>query len=898
MQHPKTPLSDQHITLLIVAANPTPIAKVASETKPVEMRVYVAETRLAVDELITSTRPNLVLLDANFPDTDPYELCRALSEQTTVVFLTNHLSAEMKLRIFDAGATDYLTQPIIPAELIAKLNLYTQTVSYTKPTAIDAELGAEMWEYYRALIESLPIAIFVKDIAGHFVVVNYQTSVLTGRSPVDMLGKTDFDINPPHLAQKYRKDDQVVIETGQILQMIEEHQNANGELRIVEVIKSPIYDSDANPVGLLASVWDITDRVAMENSLAESEERYRILFEGIQDSIFVHDKNANILDVNNAAVRQLGYTREELLNMKITELDRDDYASGFRERWKAQTTEGELSQITGFHITKEGQEISIDVNTKLIHFNGVKAVLAVSRDITDRKRMEDALRHNEEQLRTAQSLARLGSWTWDLADNTITWTDVLYHIFGVPFNTPLTFNDYASRVHPDDSQRITQEIQQNLADPQRDQFYLEHRIVRSDGTERYIWVQAHIVRDENGEALRLYGISQDVTDRTVIEQEKAEAQALLEAAIQHSPSAIIIANAPDGKIRLVNAAAFNIRGETNVSLTDIDIDEYASHWHTFYPNGTLYDSRQLPLSRAFLNGEVTQGEDLIIRTDSGEERWVLANAAPIYDEQGNIIAGIVVFTDTTEVKQAQQAQQEAELLRVELEKERELRELKSRFVSMVVHDFRNPISSIQFSLATLQHFWETLNENGRDEQFNSIVSQTEQMNHLIDNILLLGELEVVAANFTPLPRNIAAFCERIFKNFAQQPPVDIYEFSYSANNENIQCDIDVELLQRALVNLISNAIKYSPEGGHIEMNVLDEHPQVVITLKDEGIGIPTDDQEDLFKSFYRASNVGNTDGSGLGLAIVKDIIDLHQGTIRVESVVGSGTTFHIELPQS
>ncbi|MCP4576551.1 MAG: PAS domain S-box protein, partial [Deltaproteobacteria bacterium] len=137
-------------------------------------------------------------------------------------------------------------------------------------------------------------------------------------------------------------------------------------------------------------------------------------------------------------------------------------------------------------------------------------------------------------------------------------------------------------------------------------------------------------------------------------------RAFLEAAINQSPSGILIADAPDVRIRIANPEAFGIRGGTRNGLTDIDVAEHAARWQVCYPDGTPYDSEKLPLSRAVLKGEISRDKELIIRNESGEEHWVSTNAAPITDPNGNILAGIVVFHDITERKQADEALRESE----------------------------------------------------------------------------------------------------------------------------------------------------------------------------------------------------------------------------------------------
>jgi PAS domain S-box-containing protein len=163
-----------------------------------------------------------------------------------------------------------------------------------------------------------------------------------------------------------------------------------------------------------------------------------------------------------------------------------------------------------------------------------------------------------------------------------------------------------------------------------------------------------------GRAEYLIGIFRDITERRRVESERQEAQAFLETAIAQSPSGILIADAPDVTIRMANPIALTIRGAGPDHLTGIEVGHHAPNWQTFRPDGSPYPSEQLPLSRAVLNGEVTLGEEVIIRDESDQDHWVMANAAPIRDSEGHVTAGIVVFHDITERKRAERALRESE----------------------------------------------------------------------------------------------------------------------------------------------------------------------------------------------------------------------------------------------
>ncbi|MFW5836920.1 MAG: PAS domain S-box protein, partial [Desulfovibrionaceae bacterium] len=182
---------------------------------------------------------------------------------------------------------------------------------------------------------------------------------------------------------------------------------------------------------------------------------------------------------------------------------------------------------------------------------------------------------------------------------------------------------------------------------------VEFDIRREDGPRSIIVTRGRLEDPVSGRPC-VIGHVLDVTERRKAEVELAETRALLEAAVQQSPAGILIADAPSGRVRVVNPAALEVRGQSEAALTDIPIADHANRWSVFLPDGRPCPPEELPLSRAVLHGEVTRNEEYLIRRPSGEDRWVSANAAPIRDSEGAIKAGIVIFSDVTEARRAMQ----------------------------------------------------------------------------------------------------------------------------------------------------------------------------------------------------------------------------------------------------
>ena len=234
-------------------------------------------------------------------------------------------------------------------------------------------------------------------------------------------------------------------------------------------------------------------------------------------------------------------------------------------------------------------------------------------------------------------------------------------------------------------------------------------------------------------------------------------------------------------------------------------------------------------------------------------------------------------------------------IRVALQKEKELSELKSRFWSMVVHEFRTPLTVILSSAQLLESHSHELPEERKREFFYLIQTAVESMNQLLNDVLALGQAEGGKLEFNPVPLDLVQFCRDLVEEFKftiNQERTIIF----TSQGECREACLDAKLLRHILGNLVSNAIKYSPSGSAVYFDLCCENGKAIFQIKDSGIGIPLTDQQQLFESFHRAENVGSIPGTGLGMTMVKKCLDLHGGQIHVDSEVGVGTTFRVTLP--
>lgn len=226
----------------------------------------------------------------------------------------------------------------------------------------------------------------------------------------------------------------------------------------------------------------------------------------------------------------------------------------------------------------------------------------------------------------------------------------------------------------------------------------------------------------------------------------------------------------------------------------------------------------------------------------------------------------------------------------------QLNELKTRFISIASHELRNPLNLISGYAQLLIQGGKLLTEDKQKDLYERMINTVKNMTSTLNDVLLLTRGELAEKKFNPESLDLNLFCRSLVQNI-QLGAGNNHQLNLSIPEEKITANVDRQLLERILTNLLINAIKYSPKSSAIAVELISQENTIIFKIKDNGIGIPPQDQARLFSSFHRASNVGDIPGTGLGLAIVKQSVELHGGTVNFQSEVDKGTTFVITLPR-
>lgn len=367
-----------------------------------------------------------------------------------------------------------------------------------------------------------------------------------------------------------------------------------------------------------------------------------------------------------------------------------------------------------------------------------------------------------------------------------------------------------------------------------------------------------------------------ITERSMV-QALQQSQERYRAVIEHVGEGMVVLQ--NDRVVFVNARATEI---LEASKADVIEQGVLNRVH-------LDDRASLTerLRRRLLGQEVASHCQIRLVLAQGPMKWLEFgdNLVPWDGGQGLLI----YFVDVTQRHNAELATHAA------VQRQQRLNELRSRFIAMTSHEFRTPLATILSAQDLLQSYGERLPAEQKTELLDMIRSGVTRMTQMLERILLLGQAEAHMLEFKPQSIDLPLLCKELVVGAKSQQPNSRCEVVAECALGLADRLFDANLLRHILGNLLSNAVKYSPENGEVRMKVYAQGTQTVFEVRDQGIGIPADEVDDLFESFQRASNVGAIQGTGLGLAIVKQSVELHGGMIEVASRLGRGTRFTVRL---
>ena len=355
-----------------------------------------------------------------------------------------------------------------------------------------------------------------------------------------------------------------------------------------------------------------------------------------------------------------------------------------------------------------------------------------------------------------------------------------------------------------------------------------------------------------------------------------------------------------GNVTFVNPAAADIIGWDTNDLVGKSMHKILHHSKA---DGREYPRESCPIYAAFKDGKVHRVENEVFWRKNGTSFPVEYISTPMHDENGDLIGAVVTFRDITQRKLSetilQQANEELEERVAQRTQElsnanqqlKQLNEVRSRFVAMVCHEFRNPLNNIAFSVSSLMRYSRQLSRNQKNEYLLDIEANIDRMTQMTDELLVISKSDNESIDLKNDLLDLVELCQRLITEFEKTNEKSKIKFNCDLSELKVR--IDERLLWSVIVNLLSNAVKYSPRQAEINLYLESFGDRFTVAIEDRGIGIPQPDKNRIHEPFYRGKNVSNIPGTGLGLHIVKKFVNILGGEILISSQENHGTKVEV-----
>jgi PAS domain S-box-containing protein len=419
----------------------------------------------------------------------------------------------------------------------------------------------------------------------------------------------------------------------------------------------------------------------------------------------------------------------------------------------------------------------------------------------------------------------------------------------------------------------------------------EFPIFSKDGNRVMILLNSSTRRNVNGEIVGMLGVGQDISKmdelRTVSDAIAKELRQFIETA-----NAPIFGIDSNGMVNEWNQSSEKITGFTKEEVLGEDLV-------ATYINSNYQKSVKKVLDNA-QRGVETANFEFPLYAKDGKRIMILLNSSTRRNSDGKIIGMLGVGQDITilnEYKKNLESKVEyrTQELQESLEREKELGQLKTSFVSMASHEFRTPLTSIKAISDIILRYSNKLSQESINARLEKIKKEVDDMTIMLDDILIIGKSEAQKLAFNPDIEDIVFLIRKIITEY-QFSDTTNRQLIYDIPNSIIMINVDKKWIKHIIINLISNAEKYSNKNTPIKISIHQNQSNISFSFQDYGIGISKQDIKKLFEPFHRGSNAQNIPGTGLGLSVLQQAVDLHNGKIEVESNLGKGSKFKIILP--
>ena len=635
---------------------------------------------------------------------------------------------------------------------------------------------------------------------------------------------------------------------------------------------------------------DIAEQKLAREALASSQRQYRELYDNAPDMYCSVDvKTKKVIRCNQTLAANLGMTKDEIIGLPFVELYHPDSREKARDSSREFLETGQLNRDDLQLGRRDGGGIDVSLRVTAVRSEDGEILYSntVWRDIGNRKRAEATLGESEAALATAQEIAKIGNWRWSMTDNRlISFSEQFAKNYGVSLGDDLAKASamIEEAVHPEDRDRSTAVIKQ--ANVEGGSFSVEFRILLPNGDIRHVIEVGRVVRGESGH--ERIGTLQDITERKRAEGEIESSRARLAGILDIAPEAVITI-ADDMSVIMFNQAAERIFGYDAGEIMGRPFDMLMPA-HFRQGHGALVEAfaqssetARYMDQRGFIHG---------LRKD-GSEFPAAASVSKLTIGKERLYT--VMLRDTTAQRKIQD-----ELIATKNEAE-VANQAKSEFLAAMSHELRTPLNAILgFSDIMRNQYLGPLGADQYLEYVEDIHKSGDHLLSLLSNLLDISAIETGKMKITKAAvpvEEIVMDCLRIVAAQAQSKGVELV---HAMAEPMPDLHADRRSIKQILLNLLTNAIKFTPEGGNVSLTTVASDSHMIFTVTDNGVGIAADMLPLVTDPFTRVEKdpLLANEGWGLGLAITNSLVDLHRGVMEIKSELGVGTTVIVTLPLS
>ena len=609
--------------------------------------------------------------------------------------------------------------------------------------------------------------------------------------------------------------------------------------------------------------------------LRKSQEHYRTVVEHVNEGVviirdqkvvYANARAAAIVDISMEEIKQVGF---------LHRIHPDDQALVIERQRQRLAGETVPSRYELRLVLSNAEVRWVGISVTLVPWDGEPAFLVFFSDIDQRRRLEKKLRDTLQERETILENSLVGI-AFLSPEGGFRWANrAMGKLFALDAESSAPTDWSILFVSREQYLRVVKDI--GVCMLAGNPFQQDLQMRKIDGTVFWVNATGKPVSPMDKAQGTVWAVM-DITRRKALENALATASSEREA-IFNSALVGITFNVKR-RMQWVNDKYVEMTGYPREVLV-------GSSTRLFYNDDQVYE-HDGKITRATLVQDGVYVGERLLRRSNGETFWAQLSGRCVFDRDPD--AGVIwTLLDITDRRKADNN------IRAALAREKELNDLRSRFVSMTSHEFRTPLSAILSAAELLRDYQHRMPESEKTEILTNISAGVQRMTNMLDRVLLIGQGDAHMLEFRPQQIDLLGLCRSIVSEACALQPRASCKVVTRFPPELLPGLFDPNLLRHVFENLLSNAIKYSVHGGLVTFSVAVESGRTVFKVADQGIGIPPHETAHLFESFHRASNVGSVQGTGLGLAIVKNALELHGGHISVQSELGHSTCFTVTI---